>query len=66
MWDPQDPRSKSPVPGEVGHFGHHEWLKEGLLEMHNQLAALGAAVAALEKALIPPKVVPVPDKKAKP
>jgi hypothetical protein len=48
-WDPKDPRSKSPVAGEKGHFDHHEWVKEGLIELHMKIDLLAAAIARLEK-----------------
>lgn len=33
-----------PVPGQVGHFDHHVWLKEALLELHAEVVALKSAL----------------------
>lgn len=47
-WNPADPRSADPVPGQPGHFDHHKWVKEFVLAANLEIAALKARVEELE------------------
>jgi hypothetical protein len=45
--NPNDPRAKTPVAGQPGHFDHHEWIKESLMLLEARLAQVEGVTAEL-------------------
>ena len=45
--NPNDPRAKTPVAGQPGHFDHHAWIKESLMILEGRLAAVEGVTAEL-------------------
>lgn len=47
-WSTTDARATDPQAGHTGHFAHHTWAKEGLIDLDARVKDLLARVAHLE------------------